>query len=89
MRIELFELAVLTENSVGIVGVEVELRWNYIPGVMRELLSSLLYSLSCGLRTRTRLHLEIIALRHQLCVLQRKVPTRPKLKVTDRWLLVA
>ena len=37
----------------------------------------------------TRLHLEIIALRHQLGVLQRKVPTRPRLKVTDRWLWVA
>jgi hypothetical protein len=57
------------ENSVG---VEVELRWNYIPEVMRELLSPLLYSLSCGLRTRTRPHLEIIVLRHQLGVLQRK-----------------
>jgi putative transposase len=56
---------------------------------MREILFPLLYSLSCGLRTRTRLHLEIIALRHQLGVLQRRVPTRPKLKVTDRWLWVA
>jgi len=80
---------VLTEKSVGIVGVEVELRWNYIPGAMRELIFALLYSLSCGLRTRTHMHLEIIALRHQLGVLQRKVPTRPKLDVTDRWLWVA
>ena len=56
---------------------------------MRELIFSLLYSLSCGLRSRARLHLEIIALRHQLGVLQRKVPTRPRLKVTDRWLWVA
>src|SRR5262249_1663442 len=49
----------------------------------------LLYSLSCPIRSRARLHLEIIALRHQLGVLQRKVPTRPRLKVTDRWLWVA
>ena len=55
---------------------------------MRELILSLLYSLSSGLRTRTRLHLEIIALRHQLDVLERKVPTRPKLKLADRWLWV-
>jgi putative transposase len=56
---------------------------------MRELISCLLYSLSCGLRTRTRLLLEIIALRHQLGVLQRKVPVGPRLKMTDRWLWVA
>ena len=80
---------VLTEKSVGIVGVEVELRWNYIPGAMRELIFALLYSLSCGLRTRTHMHLEIIALRHRLGVLQRKVPTRPQLEVVDRWLWVA
>jgi hypothetical protein len=49
-----YQPPVLTEKSVGIVGVEVELRWNYIPGAMRELIFSLLYSLSCGLRTRTR-----------------------------------
>src|SRR4030095_7558939 len=56
---------------------------------MRELIFSVLYSLSYGLRTRSRLHLEIMALRHQLGVLQRKVPARPGLKVTDRWLWVA
>jgi hypothetical protein len=56
---------------------------------MRELIVSLLYSLSRGLRSRAQLHLEIIALRHQLGVLQRKVPTRPRLKVTDRWLWLA
>ena len=56
---------------------------------MRELIFSLLYSLSCGLRSPARLHLEIIALRHQLGVLQRKVPARTRLKVTDRWLWVA
>jgi len=55
---------------------------------MRELLLSLLYSLSCGLRSRAGLHLEIVALRHQLAVLHRKVPTRPQLKSADRWLWV-
>jgi putative transposase len=55
---------------------------------MRELISSLLYSLSRGLWPRARLHLEILALRHQLGVLQRKVPTRPKLKTADRWFWV-
>ncbi len=56
---------------------------------MRELIFSVFYSLSCGLQTRTRLHLEIIALRHQLAVLERKLPTRPKLSWADRWLWVA
>ena len=37
---------------------------------MRELIFSLPYSLSCGLQTRTRLHLEIIALRQHLAVLE-------------------
>src|SRR5262249_35772214 len=56
---------------------------------MREFTLSLLYySVSFGLRTRTRLHLELLALRHQLTVLQRKVPARPKLKWADRWLWV-
>jgi putative transposase len=56
---------------------------------MRELIFSMFYSLSCGLQTRTRLHLEIIDLRHQLAVLERKFPTRPKLSWADRWLWVA
>ena len=55
---------------------------------MRELIFSLLYSLSRGFRYRARLHLEIVALRHQLAVLKRKVPTRPKLKLADSWLWV-
>jgi hypothetical protein len=55
---------------------------------MRELIFFLLYSLSCGLQTWARLHLEIVALRHQLAVLRRKVPPRPKLKSFDRWLRV-
>ena len=71
-----------------IVAIEVLGQWNYIRAVMRELIFSLLYSLSCGLQTRARLHLEIVALRHQLAVLRRKVPTRPKLKSADRWLWI-
>jgi putative transposase len=81
-------LPVVTKNSVGIVAIEVLGQWNYVRAVMRELIFSLLYSLSCGLQTRARLHLEIVALRHQLAVLRRKVPTRPKLKSADRWLWI-
>jgi putative transposase len=70
------------------VAIEVMYQWKYPSVAMRELIISLLYSLSFGLRTCTRLHLELLALRHQLMVLQRKVPTRPKLKLADRWLWV-
>jgi len=83
----LFELkwdVSLLKTPSALLALNLELRWNYIPGAMRELIFSLLYSLSCGLRTPTHLHLEIIALRHQLGILQRKVPVRPRLKMTDR-----
>src|SRR6185295_15904813 len=79
----------LLKTPSALWALKLRLRWNYIPGVMRELIFSVLYSLSCSLLTRTRLHLEIIALRHQLGVLQRKVPGRSRLKMTDRWLWVA
>ena len=84
-----FEGCSLLKTPSALWALKLRLRWNYVPGAMRELVFSVLYSLSWSLRTRTRLHLEIIALRHQLGVLQRRVPTRPKLKVTDRWLWVA
>jgi hypothetical protein len=79
---------VVTKKSVGIATVEVVGRWNYIPAAC-ENSSSVFYSLSCGLQTRTRLHLEIIALWHRLAVLERKFPTRPKLSWADRRLWVA
>src|SRR5262245_51671852 len=54
---------------------------------MYELLSSLLQSLRFGCGSRARMGIEILALRHQLNVLQRSVP-RPKLRSTDRWLWI-
>src|SRR5229473_8479599 len=39
-------------------------------------------------RTKARLEAEIIMLRHQLTVLRRRVPSKPKLAVADRLLFV-
>src|ERR1700704_6539952 len=47
-----------------------------------------LHVLVSPFRTRARLETEIIMLRHQLNVLRRRVPSRPKLAVADRLLFV-
>jgi transposase InsO family protein len=52
---------------------------------MRAVLLALLGSLRAGLRSRTDLQLEVLALRHQLAVYQR-CPTRPRTKLADRLL---
>src|SRR6185436_10735583 len=54
---------------------------------MSALLTSLLQSLRLCCRSRVRMGIEILALRHQLNVLQRSVP-RPRLRSTDRWLWI-
>src|SRR3954447_15174917 len=48
-------------------------------------LSALFTFLAGSFRSRTALQIEILALRHQLNVLQRSVK-RPRLSATDRWL---
>jgi putative transposase len=50
-----------------------------------DLFSALITSLSASFRSRAALQLEILALRHQLGVLQRSVK-RPKLTPADRFL---
>jgi hypothetical protein len=52
---------------------------------MKAVLLALLASLRAGFRSRTALHLEVLALRHQLAVYQR-CPTRPRTRVADRLL---
>ena len=52
---------------------------------MRAVLLALAASLRAGLRSRTALQLEVLALRHQLAVYQR-LGTRPRIKVADRLL---
>ena len=55
---------------------------------MRTLLISLLAAFCSCLRSRAAMHTEILALRHQLAVLQRSNRGRPRLGVADRilWL---
>src|SRR3981081_8341 len=55
---------------------------------MIVIFSALVSLLSFRFRSRTSLELELIALRHQLTVLQRQRPGRPKLVGVDRLLWV-
>jgi putative transposase len=52
---------------------------------MSSVLISLLATLRGVVRSRTTLHLEILALRHQVQVLQRSQPKRLRLSNADRW----
>ena len=56
---------------------------------MCAVLTSLLAGLTSTLRTRASLQFEILALRHQLTVLQRNKRRRVQLRVWDRLLWVA
>ena len=51
---------------------------------MHTILSLLLSAVLPSLRDRATLQLELIALRHQLLVLERKRTTRPRLSRIDR-----
>jgi putative transposase len=53
---------------------------------MTSVLTSLLATVRGVVRSRAALHLEILALRHQLQVLQRSQPRRLRLRHVDRWL---
>ena len=53
---------------------------------MISVLISLLLTLRGLVRSRIALHLEVLALRHQLQVLQRSRPRRLRLMRADRWL---
>ena len=55
---------------------------------MIAFLSHLLYVLVSPFKTRARLEAEIVLLRHQLNVLRRRVPSKPKLATADRLLFV-
>ena len=58
---------------------------------MRALFVALLASLRATIRSRLELAAEILALRHQLAVLQRTTPKRPRLRRIDRllWVLLS
>jgi putative transposase len=53
---------------------------------MMSVLMSLLLTLQTWARSRATMQLEVLALRHQLQVLQRSRPRRLRLTKTDRWL---
>ena len=55
---------------------------------MIAFLSLLLHVVVSPFRTKARLEVEIILLRHQLNVLRRRFPSTPKLVVADRLLFV-
>jgi hypothetical protein len=57
-------------------------------GSMMSVLLPLLRTLQSWARSRAALQLEVLALRHQLHVLQRSRPRRLRLAKTDRWLWV-
>jgi putative transposase len=58
---------------------------------MTALFVALLASLRATISSRLELAAEILALRHQLAVLQRTTPKRPRLRPIDRllWMLLA
>src|SRR5438093_6827779 len=51
---------------------------------MTDVLLTLLRSLSSIVKTRAALQIEIVALHHQVNVLRRSVPNRPRLRPSDR-----
>ena len=55
---------------------------------MFELISAICSLLVCQFRSRTELALEVVVLRHQLNVLRRQQPGRPRLTSFDRLLWV-
>ena len=55
---------------------------------MMSALISLLLTLRGLAQSRAALHLEVLALHHQLQVLERSRPRRPRLAKADRWLWV-
>jgi hypothetical protein len=55
---------------------------------MIEFLSLVAHILVSPFKTRARLEAEIVLLRHQVTVLRRRLPPKPKLTVADRLLFV-
>ena len=55
---------------------------------MPALFIALFAALRCTVRSRLDLEAEVLALRHQLGVLQRQAPKRPRLSRADRFLWV-
>jgi hypothetical protein len=79
-----------TEYSVRVVTLRLR-REIAFSDRMTVLFVALLASLRATIRSRLELAAEILALRHQLAVLQRATPKRPRLRPLDRllWMLLS
>jgi hypothetical protein len=55
---------------------------------MIDVLKLVAWVLASSFKSRARLEAEILILRHQLMILRRKAPTRPRLSAVDRLILV-
>src|SRR6267378_4075236 len=81
-----------TEYSVRVVALAVaDQRLIPFSGRMTALFIAVLASLRALIHSRLELAAEILALRHQLAVLQRTTPKRPRLRPIDRllWMLLS
>jgi|SRR5262249_32112947 len=81
-------MPVTSENSVRVGAVELMDGERQALSAMTSVLISLLATLRGAVRSRAALHLEVLALRHQLQVLQRPRPRRLRLAKADRCLWV-
>src|SRR5215831_14670471 len=66
--------SVRTKNFVRVEPVELARQERYFANAMFAIILSLLCSIRQGFRTRAAIQAEILALRHQLLVLQRSAP---------------
>src|SRR5215471_1739858 len=81
--------SVRTKNFVRVEPVELARQERYFANAMFAIILSLLCSIRQGFRTRAAIQAEILALRHQLLILQRSVRThKVRLTASDRFLWV-
>src|SRR5216684_4321918 len=64
------------------------MKWRHSVASMFELISAICSWFVCQVQSRTELALEVVVLRHQLNVLRRQRPGRPRLRSFDRLLWV-
>jgi len=76
------------KNSIYRVIIEINGLCLLTSATMTAVFSSLLSALFLCLRTRASMQIEIVALRHQLAVLQRRAEKRARLGTADRLLWV-
>ena len=84
--------SVVTENYVQVENAEVTcIREIMVASMMGSVFVAFLALVASSFRTRAALQTEILALRHQLAVLQRSEPRRLRLKHSDRllWILLS